>query len=149
FRRDRDNDRGSDRDYDGDRDASAAVGAALSGGPVREFVAPNYVHVRYYDYSCTDNCNLPDPPAPKLFGWVCADDESGRLDPANYYTSRTYTPGAGGGNMQVDIESRYPVTLAMVDPTAWNEATARPNAARNMTNINYSCMQQHAVRTTY
>lgn len=144
-RRDRDN----DRDYDRDRDASAAVGAALGGRPVREFVAPNNVHVQYYDYSCTENCNLPDPPAPKQFGWVRAESETVRLDPANYYTSQTYHPGPEGGNMQVDIESRYPITIAMVDPSAWSDATQRPNMARNMGNINYSCVQQHAVRTTY
>ena len=140
-----------DHDGDGDRnrDASAAVGAALSGRSVRDFVAPNNVRVQYYDWTCTDNCNLPDPPAPKLFNWVRADQDSVRLDPANYFTSRTYTPGPQGANMQVDIESRYPITVALVDPSAWNDATQRPTAARNMSNLNYSCVQQHTVQITY
>ena len=51
--------------------------------------------------------------------------------------------------MQVDIEARYPVTIAMVDPAAWTDATERPSMAKNLNNIDYSCVQQHSVRTRY
>ena len=76
----------------GTRVLSAELGAALSGRPVRELFSPNNVRLQYYDWSCTDNCNLPDPPQPKLFNCVASDTETVRLDPANYYTSRTYNP---------------------------------------------------------
>ena len=97
----------------------------------------------------TDNCNLPDPPQPKVFNWVASNSETLRLDPANTYTSQTYNPGPQGGNMQVDISARYPVTIFMVTASDWTEANQRPNPARNLSNITYSCVQQHAVRTTY
>jgi hypothetical protein len=129
------------------QDADRAAG--LAGHRWREFLSPNNVHLQYYDWSCTDNCNLPDPPQPKLFDWVRADNETIRLDPSNYYTSRTYNPGPQGANMQVDIDARRPVTVAMVDPSAWTDATQHPNAARNLNNIQYSCVQQHLMRATY
>jgi hypothetical protein len=128
---------------------AAELGASLAGHRMREFLAPNNVHLQYYDWACTDNCNLPDPPQPKLFDWVRAENETVRLDPANYYTSHTYRPGPQGGNMQVDIDAKDPITIAMVDPSQWFEATDHPNAARNLSNIDYSCVQQHAVRARY
>jgi hypothetical protein len=134
---------------DAGRAFAGEFGAALAGHRMREFLSPNNVHLQYYDWACTDNCNLPDPPEPKLFGWVRADSETVRLDPANYYTSHTYQPGPQGGNMQVDIEARYPVTIAMVDPPTWTDATERPNAAKNVNNITYSCAQQHLMKATY
>jgi hypothetical protein len=141
---------GHDRDeQDANRAISVGIGALLAGRPVREFMAPNNVHIQYYDWSCTDHCNLADPPRPKLFDWVAVDSESVRLDPANFYTSHTYNPGPGGGNMQVDIEAQYPITISMVDPGAWTAATERPNAAQNLSTIEYLCTQQHALKTTY
>jgi hypothetical protein len=137
-----------DHGQEADR-AAGEFGAAMAGHRMHEFLAPNNVRLQYYDWACTDNCSLPDPPLPKLFNWVRADSETVRLDPSNYYTSHTYRPGPQGENMQVDIESRFPVTVAMVDPTAWTQATQYPNAARNLNNIEYSCVQQHMVRAQY
>jgi hypothetical protein len=133
------------------RDAELAgeLGSAMAGHRMREFLAPNNVRLRYYDWACTDNCSLPDPPQPKLFDWVRADSETVRLDPANYYTSHTYRPGSQGGNMQVDIEAQHPVTIAMVDPSQWTDATERPSTVRNLNNIAYSCVQQHTVQGRY
>jgi hypothetical protein len=139
-------------DHDGrdaDRAISAGLEAAFAGRRMREFTAPNYVHIQYYDWSCTENCNLPDPPQPKLFDWVPSDNETVRLDPANYYTSRTYNPGPYGANMQVEIEAQRPVTIAMVDPAAWTAATEHPNASQNLNNIEYLCVQPHVVKATY
>lgn len=127
----------------------AAFEAALAGRRMRQFFSPNSVHIQYYDWSCTDNCNLPDPPQPKLFNWVPSDNETVRLDPANYYTSRTYNPGAYGADMQVDIDAQRPVTIAMVDPAAWTAATERPNASQNLNTIEYICVQPHVMRATY
>jgi hypothetical protein len=44
----------------------------------------------------------------KIFEWQAANDESVRLDPANYHTGRTYHPGPQGGNLHVDIASQEP-----------------------------------------
>ena len=127
----------------------AGLEAALAGHRLREFFSPNTVHIQYYDWSCTENCNLPDPPQPKLFNWVPADRETVRLDPANYYTSRTYNPGPYGANIQVAIEAERPVTIAMVDPTAWTAATEHPNPSQNLSTIEYLCVQPHVMKTTY
>lgn len=129
--------------------ADRAIAAAVAERRRRDFISPNNVRLQYYDWSCTDNCNLPDPPQPKLFDWVAANTETVRLDPAKYYTSQTYTPGPQGGNMQVDIDARYPVTLAIVDANDWTQANQNPNPARNLSNIKYNCVQQHAIKTTY
>ena len=132
-----------------DTERAVGVATALLGHPIREFVSPNRVRLQYYEWSCVNNCSLPDPPLPKMFDWVRAEAEIVRLDPANYFTSRTYRPGPQGGNMQVDIEALYPVTIAMVDPTTWSDATERPNAVRNVNNIDYACVQQHVVKARY
>lgn len=132
------------RDY-----VDRAVAAAAEEQRRRDFMSPNSVHLQYYDWTCTNNCNLPDPPQPKVFNWVASNNETVRLDPENYYASHTFTPGPEGGSMQVDVEARYPVTLAMVDSSAWQQATQQPSAARNLSNVTYNCVQQHAVRTTY
>ena len=132
-----------------DDEFAGQLGSAMAGHRMREFLSPNNVHLQYYDWACTDNCSLPDPPQPKLFDWVRADSEILRLDPANYYTSRTYRPGPQGGNMQVDIEAKYPVTIAMVDPSKWTDATEHPSTIRNVNNIDYSCVQQHTVQGRY
>lgn len=128
---------------------SEEFGGELSRHRLDEFLAPNSVHLQYYDWACTDNCNLPDPPQPKLFNWVPSQNETVRLDPANYYTSHTYQPGPQGGNMQVYIESRYPITVAMIDPPTWADATERPSPAKNISNIQYSCVQQHLMTSMY
>jgi hypothetical protein len=132
-----------------DQDSDRAMEDIATSRRLRQLVSPNDVRLQYYDWSCTDNCNLPDPPLPKLFNWVAADTQTLSLDPANYYASRTFNPGPQGANMQVDIQARFPVTLALVDSSAWTEATEHPSAARNLGNIQYNCMQQHVVKTTY
>jgi hypothetical protein len=44
-----------------DRAVSAGLETPLTARRVRELVTPNIVHLQYYDWSCTDHCNLPDP----------------------------------------------------------------------------------------
>jgi len=131
------------------RDDERALEEVVASRRLREFFSPNDVRLQYYDWSCTENCNLPDPPQPKLFNWVAANSETVRLDPAKLYTSQTYTPGPQGANMKVDIDARYPVTVAMVDVNDWTQANQNPNPARNLNNIQYNCLQQHAVKMTY
>jgi hypothetical protein len=131
------------------QDTEHDAGTLMTSRSLHEFLSPNNVRLQYYDWACAENCNLPDPPQPKLFNWVAADSETVRLDPAKYYTSRTYNPSPQGGNVQVQIQARYPVTLAMVEPSAWTDATERPTAAKNVKNISYTCVQQHLLNTTY
>ena len=82
----------------------------------------------------------------KAFEWQPANDESVRLDPANYHTGHTYHPGPQGGNLHVDIESQRPVTIFLTSEAAWNQALQNPYS---IANLPYTCLREHVVKTTY
>ena len=82
----------------------------------------------------------------KTFDWVRASDETAQLDPADYHTGRVYRPGPDGGNIQVGIEAKQPVTIAMTEADDWNDALLHP---QNMTNLTYRCVREHVVSTIY
>jgi hypothetical protein len=83
---------------------------------------------------------------PRQFGWIPANAETARLDPANYYGGRTYHPSAGGGHMHVDIKAQQPVTIFMADPEEWSYALQHPEA---MATIHQVCPRTHVADTTY
>jgi hypothetical protein len=82
----------------------------------------------------------------KVFDWLPANDESVRLDPANYHVGRTYHPGPNGGNIHVDIEGQYPVTIFLTRATEWNDAMQHPEAIANLRQL---CLRDHVVKTVY
>jgi len=82
----------------------------------------------------------------KIFEWQAANDESVRLDPANYHTGRTYHPGPQGGNLHVDIASQRPVTIFMTTEEEWNRALQYPES---LANLRFTCLREHVVKTTY
>src|SRR5258705_3159592 len=84
--------------------------------------------------------------AQKTFEWQPANDESVRLDPANYHTGRTYRPGPRGGNLHVDIVAQQPVTIFMTGEADWNQALQYPEA---MGSLRMLCLREHVVKTTY
>src|ERR1700693_1941456 len=63
---------------------------------------------------------------------VCtaANSETIPLKPASLHASRVYHPAVGGGDMHVQIDSRYPFTVAMAWADEW-DAPMRPRAPRN------------------
>src|SRR3981189_197077 len=71
----------------------------------------------------------------RVFNWLPANDESVRLDPANYHTGRTYHPGSGGGNNHVDIKSEKPVTIFMAPAEQWNAVLEDPRAISQLRQI--------------
>jgi hypothetical protein len=83
---------------------------------------------------------------PRKFGWIPANDETARLDPANYYGGRTYHPSAGGGNMHVDIKAQQPVTIFMVSAEEWSYALQHPEA---MATLHQVCPRTHVTETTF
>lgn len=83
---------------------------------------------------------------PRKFGWLPANDETARLDPANYYGGRTYNPSPGGGNMHVDIKSQKAVTIFMARASDWSYALTHPEA---MATLNQVCARTHVTETTY
>jgi hypothetical protein len=83
---------------------------------------------------------------PRKFGWIPANDETARLDPANYYGGRTYHPSAGGGNMHVDIKAQQPVTIFMAGAEEWSYALQHPGA---MVTLHQVCPRTHVTETTF
>jgi len=84
--------------------------------------------------------------ADKIFDWQPANDESLRLDPANYHSGRTYHPGPNGGNIHVEIKSQKPITIFMADADSWSRAIQHPGELRHLQQV---CLQQHVVNTVY
>ncbi len=82
----------------------------------------------------------------RVFNWFPANDESVRLDPANYHTGRTYHPGPHGGNIHVEIKAQKPITIFLTGAEEWDEALRHPNA---VVNLHQLCPREHVVETTY
>jgi hypothetical protein len=82
----------------------------------------------------------------RIFEWTPANSENIPMEPASLHAGRIYHPAAGGGNLHVGIESRYPVTVAMAWANEWNAAMQNPNAP---VNFNFLCVQEHVTSTIY
>ncbi len=82
----------------------------------------------------------------RVFGWLPGNDESVRLDPANYHAGETYHAGGDGGNMQVDIKSDLPVTIFLARTDEWNAALQHPEGLNNLQQL---CPREHVVETRY
>lgn len=76
----------------------------------------------------------------RIFDWTPANNETIPMEPASWHNGRTYHPEAGGGNMHVQIESRYPVTVAMVWADQWNTAMQHPDSP---VNFDFLCVKEH------
>ena len=57
-----------------------------------------------------------------VFYWTAADSETILLEPASLHAGRVYHPAVGGGDMHVQIDSKYPVTVGMAWADEWNAA---------------------------
>jgi hypothetical protein len=82
----------------------------------------------------------------RVFDWTLANAETIPMEPASMHAGRTYRPAAGGGNLHVAIDSRYPVTVAMTWADEWNAAMQNPNAP---VNFEFLCVKEHVTSTTY
>jgi hypothetical protein len=82
----------------------------------------------------------------RVFNWLPGNDESVRLDPANYHAGLTYHPAGDGGNMQVDIKSELPVTIFLARAGEWNAALKNPEGLGNLQQL---CQREHVVETRY
>jgi len=81
-----------------------------------------------------------------VFDWTPNNSETIPLEPASMHAGRIYHPDAGGGNMHVKIDSRYPVTVAMAWADEWNAASEHPEAP---VNFNFLCVQEHVTSALY
>jgi len=83
----------------------------------------------------------------RVFDWTPANNETIPLEPASLHAGRIYHPAAGGGNMHVQIDSRYPVTVAMAWADEWNASIQNPNAPPNFSNL--LCVKEHVTNSIY
>ena len=82
----------------------------------------------------------------RVFDWTPANSETIPMEPASLHAGRVYHPAAGGGNLHVGIESRYPVTVAMAWADEWAAAMQHPDAP---VNFEFLCVKPHVTSTTY
>jgi hypothetical protein len=82
----------------------------------------------------------------RVFDWTPANSETIPLEPASLHAGRVYHPAAGGGNMHVAIDSKYPVTVAMAWADEWNAATQQPGGPAN---LNFLCAKEHVTNSIY
>jgi hypothetical protein len=80
------------------------------------------------------------------FDWLATNDESVRLDPADYHTGRVFRPGDQAGNVHVDIDAQQPVTAEMAPAEEWSEALRHPELLPRVT---FRCVREHVTKTTY
>jgi hypothetical protein len=85
-------------------------------------------------------------PQESTFDWLPSNDESPRLDPADYHTGRVFKPGDQAGNVHVDIEAQEPVTVEMAPAEEWSEALRHPELLPRVT---FRCVREHVTKTTY
>jgi len=85
-------------------------------------------------------------PQESTFDWLPSNDESPRLDPADYHTGRVFRPGDQAGNVHVDIETQEPVTVEMAPTEEWSEALRHPELLPRVT---FRCLREHVTKTTY
>jgi hypothetical protein len=78
--------------------------------------------------------------------WIAANGETILLEPASLHAGRVYYPAVGGGDIHVQIDSRYPVTVAMAWADEWNAAVLHPGAPAN---FGFLCVKEHVTRAIY
>ena len=82
----------------------------------------------------------------RVFNWLPANDESVRLDPANFHAGLNYHTFGNGGNIQVDIKAERPVTVFLARTEEWNNALQHPETLAELTRL---CETQHVVESRY
>ena len=82
----------------------------------------------------------------RVFNWLPGNEESVRLDPANYHTGITYHASGDGGNMQVDFKAEKPIAIFLTPAGAWTDALQHPE---NIPNLRQLCLREHVMETRY
>jgi hypothetical protein len=80
-----------------------------------------------------------------VFYWTAAESETILLEPASLHAGRVYHPAVAGGDMHVQIDSRYPVTVGMAWADEWN-ASMHPGAPAN---FSFLCVKEHVINAIY
>lgn len=84
-------------------------------------------------------------PAQNQIYWSAADSATIPLEPASLHAGRVYHPAVGGGDMHVQIDARYPVTVAMAWADEW-DAAMQPGSRPN---FSFLCVKEHVTSSIY
>ena len=80
--------------------------------------------------------------------WSAANSETIPLEPASLHAGRVYSPAVGGGDMHVQIDSRYPVTVAMTWADEWNAAMQTRSPCELQLPLREGACHQHDLRVS-
>jgi len=80
------------------------------------------------------------------FDWQATNDETARLDPADYQAGRVFKFGDQAGNVHVDIEAQDQITVEMAPYEEWSEAMRHPEL---LPRVNFRCIREHVTKGTY
>src|SRR4029077_17312605 len=80
------------------------------------------------------------------FDWRTANDETVRLDPADFHMGRVFEPSEEAGNVHVDIDAQEPVTVEMAPAEQWSEAIRHPEL---LARVSFRCIREHITQATY
>jgi hypothetical protein len=80
------------------------------------------------------------------FDWTTTNEETARLDPADYHTGRVFRPGDHAGNVHIDIEAQEPLTVEMASTEQWSETLRHPELLPRVT---FHCIREHVTKLTY
>lgn len=127
---------------DGGRTANVGYGAGVDDhGTVRDFVAPNDIHISYYRWVCVQNC---DPPQ---YQWITELKQRYEVTGA----MKVYDGIAAdrdGEPFTVKFSSPVPMTVAIV-PTRMAERAREKGSDISSIVINRNCTQRGAQSATF
>ena len=82
------------------------------------------------------------------FYWSPANSETIPLEPASLHAGRVYRPAVGGGDMHVQIDSRYPVTVAMTWADEWDASMQTRSRGALQFSLHEGTCHQHDLRVS-
>jgi hypothetical protein len=80
------------------------------------------------------------------FDWQVTNNETARLDPADYHTGRIFRFGDQAGNVHIDIEAQDQITVEMAPSEQWSEALRHPEL---LPHVSFRCIREHVTKVTY
>jgi hypothetical protein len=108
---------------------------------INEFFA-NDVRVTPYRWSCTSNCDLPDPPE---YAWVGLRKEKYEITPA-FKSYGPFTAEQDNDKMRIRIKAQVPMTVAVVPSSLADDLYAHRDQAREI--LSKSTCKQYGIQSS-
>jgi hypothetical protein len=108
---------------------------------INEFFA-NEIRVTPYRWSCTSNCDLPDPPQ---FAWVDVRKEKYEITPA-FKSYGPFMAEQDNDKMRIRIKAQVPMTVAVVPSSMADDLYAHRDQAHEI--LSKSTCKQYGVQSS-